>query len=411
MPRALFVCYGGGHAKMVIPVVRVLTHEPAWEAAVLGLTIAGPQIRDAGIAAHGYRDLVQPGDDEALAQGRRILGDSHDPKTGIAIEESVAYLGLSYQDLVERMGADQAAERYREHGRHAFLQLGPLRRALERWHPDVVVTTNSPKSERAALVVAREAGVPTVAMEDLLGIRQALIRDFVPPFRADRLCVGSTIAVENLEHDEGAPRDACRLTGNPQFDRLADVAGHRAEARTRLGIRDRDRFAVLYTQTGPDLERVAAVLAGLAGLPDLRIMVRRHPNHRAAPAQAVRAALPRGVDLADDADLDDLLSAADVALSVSSTVAVEAVLVGNLVVQLGPSLALTQPAQEHLEDLPLYRYGVTVLADDPATLKEIVAGRDGASEAARARARDMFVRPGSAAQAVAAQIREVAPSV
>jgi len=334
VPRALFVCYGGGHAKMVIPVVRVLTHDPAWKAVALGLTIAGPQIRDAGIAAHGYRDLVEPGDDEALAQGRRILGDSHDPKTGIAIEESVAYLGLSYQDLVERMGADRAAERYREHGRHAFLQLGPMRRALERWHPDVVVTTNSPKSERAALVVAREAGVPTVAMEDLLGIRQALIRDFVPPFCADRLCVGSTIAVENLEHDEGAPRDACRLTGNPQFDRLADVAG-----------------------------------------------------------------------------LDDLLAAADVALSVSSTVAVEAILVGNLVVQLGPSLALSQPAQEHLDDLPLYRYGVTVLADDPTTLREVVLARDGAGEAARERARDMFVRPGSAAQAVAAQIREVAPSV
>jgi hypothetical protein len=410
VPRALFVCYGGGHAKMVIAVVRELGRAPGWDPVVLALTLAGPQVSAAGIEAHGYRDLVRPGDDEALAHGRRILGDSHDPRSGIAIEESIAYLGLSYQDLVDRLGADGAAALYRTHARHAFLQYGPLRRALEKWRPDVVVTTNSPKSERAALVVAREAGVPTVAMEDLLGIRQVLIRDFVPPFRADRLCVGSKIAVDNLERDEGQPRAACRLTGNPQFDRLAAIPERRAAARERLGVAPTERFAVLYTQSVPDLECVHALLAPLAALTGVRIGVRRHPNHRAARPDAVRAALPQRAELLDDADLDDLLAASDVAISVSSTVAVEALLAGNLVVQLGPELPLTRPAQEHLGDLPLHRYGVTALAEDADGLRAVVSGGDARNEATRARARELFVAPGTAARAVADQVREVAPS-
>jgi hypothetical protein len=411
VPRALFVCYGGGHAKMVLAVVRALARDAAWEPVVLGLTIAGPQLRAAGVDARGYVDLVGPGDGEALAHGRRILGDSHDPRSGIAVEESVAYLGLSYQDLVERLGAAGAGDLYRENGRHAFLQLGPMRRAMVKWRPDVVVTTNSPKSERAALVVAREAGIATVAMEDLLGIRQALIRDFVPPFRADRLCVGSTIAIENLERDEGAPREACRLTGNPQFDRIAAVPGRRAAARASLGLAEGDRYAVLYTQTGPDLARLRALVGGLDGPRSLRIGVRRHPNFRASPAADVRAALPANAELVDDADLDDLLAAADIAMSVSSTVVVEALLAGNVVAQLGPELTLSDPPREHLDDLPLHRYGATVLAEDLPTLRALVAADAGSrGEDARERARSLFVQPGTAATAIADQIREVAAS-
>jgi hypothetical protein len=254
-------------------------------------------------------------------------------------------------------------------------------------------------------------GIATVAMEDLLGIRQALIRDFVPPFRADRLCVGSTIAIENLERDEGTPPEACRLTGNPQFDRIAVVPGRRAAARARLGLASEDRYAVLYTQTGPDLARLRALVGGLGDQPGLRIGVRRHPNFRASPAADVRAALPANAALVDDVDLDDLLAAADIAMSVSSTVVVEALLAGNVVVQLGPELVLSDPPREHLDDLPLHRYGATALANDHATLRElVVTGDGGRGEDARERARALFVRPGTAATAIADQVRGVAAS-
>jgi hypothetical protein len=410
VPRALFVCYGGGHAKMMIPVVRELSRDGRWEPIVLGLTLAGPQMRAAGIAAFGYRDLIRPDDRDAEAHGHTLLDDSHDPSSGIALEESVAYLGLSYQDLVDRLGAAAAADRYREHGRHAFLQLGPMRRAIERWRPDVVVTTNSPKSERAALVAAREAGLPTVAIEDLLGIRQVVIRDFVPPFRADRLCVSTSIAIENLERDEGADRASCRLTGNPSFDRLATVADRRDDARARLGIGSGTRLAVFYTQSGPDLDTVSALVAGVAQLPGLRVGIRRHPNHRRSAPDQVRAGLPARVALFDDEDLDDLLAAEDVAVSVSTTVMVEAILSDNVVVQLGPPLALSRPPGEHIDDLPLYRYGATVLASDAQTVQDIVSGAQRVGQDERVRARELFVRPGGAAAAVADQIREVAPA-
>ena len=144
-PTALVVTYGGGHANIAIPVIHELTRR-GWKVTALGATTAGPQLRAAGIPAVGYRDLLTPADGDAVSAGERLAPTSHDPASGIALEESVAYLGLSYQDLVGRIGADEAAARWSRWGRHALLPLGPMRRAIERWRPDVVVATSSPKS-------------------------------------------------------------------------------------------------------------------------------------------------------------------------------------------------------------------------------------------------------------------------
>jgi hypothetical protein len=406
VPSALFVCYGGGHAKMIIPVLHELSQHDGWKADVLALTLAGPQMRAAGIRAHGYRDLISPNDGSAIEHGERLLADSHDPRSGIAVEESIAYLGLSYQDLVDRLGPEAAAHRYAAYGRHAFEQFGPLGRAIDRFRPDVVVTTNSPKSERAALVVAAERGIATIGIEDTMGLRQKIFPEFVRPFLADRVCAPSTISADNLVSSWGVPRERIRLTGNPSFDRLGDAAA-RKRARSRA---ESTRTVVFFTQAYTRAASLGEVVREALRDERIRFVIRRHPNYRGGDADAVLGMLGPRVILGDDLDLDALLVDADCVVAVSSTSVLESILVGTPVVQLGPGTGITDETLEHVDDLPLYRHGATILARDIADVHAAIARATdpaGSREVTR-RAAELFVPPGGAARAVVEQMRELA---
>src|SRR5262245_36054585 len=186
MPKALFVTYGGGHVNMVIPTVRELERRGGWDVSVLGLTTARLALRAAGISAFGFADLVAAGDVDVLTLGRELLAGNHAADKGVEERESIAYLGLCYADLRERLGPGEAARLYAERGRQGFLPIGPLRGLLEREAPDVVVATSSPRAERAALLAARELGIPAVLMIDLFGLEWDFLED---PDYADRVLV------------------------------------------------------------------------------------------------------------------------------------------------------------------------------------------------------------------------------
>jgi hypothetical protein len=92
-----------------------------------------------------------------------------------------------------------------------------MRRLIDTLQPDVVVATNSPRSEQAALEVARERGIPAVGMVDLFGLDSDtyVMRETKP----DWTCVISDVVRERLIV-RGFPADGVVITGNPAFDGL-----------------------------------------------------------------------------------------------------------------------------------------------------------------------------------------------
>jgi hypothetical protein len=389
---------------MLIPVIRDLQRRGGRDIVVLGATAAGPELRAAGIAAVGYRDLLRSGEDAALRYGRQLLADSHDPRTGIDQQESIAYLGLSFQDLVERLGEAEARESYARHKRHAFLQIGPMRRAIERWHPDVVVATTSPKSERAALLVAKDAGIGTVRIEDTLGLHPRIHPAFVPDVVADVVCVGSTIAARNVIA-RGVPEDHVRLTGNPAFDRLVEVdPGAGRALRAAVGI-PASGFLALFTAEEDEHPALGALFEAVgSAIPGARLAVRRHPNFRHADSDAYLGSLRGRCLLMDTEPLDAVLTAADAVLSVTSTTMFESILLGRPVVQLGAETGVYDPALLNVEDVPLHRYGATLLASDPRSLSDALLRAASEGAALAARARSLFVAPGDASRRVGDEI-------
>src|SRR4051812_13827461 len=199
---------------MVLPVARALQASGRARVQVLGLTTAAAVVREAGLPLLQVKDFVDAGDARALQHGERLaaaMGPVADP------DETRAYLGLSYAELESQHGIEGAEQRYAQDGRQAFLPVRLLERILRRVRPDLVVATNSPRGERAAVLAARKLGLPSVCIVDLFAIDE--VRWIGQPGYADRICVLNAHVRDFLVR-AGRQPDEVVVTGNPAFDAL-----------------------------------------------------------------------------------------------------------------------------------------------------------------------------------------------
>ncbi|MES3002068.1 MAG: UDP-glycosyltransferase [Pseudomonadota bacterium] len=355
MKKVLFVCYGSGHVRMVVPVARALMAQGMAEVAVLGLTTAAPVVRAAGLPLLQVKDFVEAGDELALQHGRALvaaMGQVDDPG------ESAAYLGLSYADLVVDAGADQAARRFAQLGRQAFLPVRTLKRILQRVHPDLLVVTNSPRAERAAVLAARDLCIPALCVVDLFAVDE--VRWIGAPDYAQRVCVLNE-GVRNFLVDAGRAPEQIVVTGNPAFDALRDPANEALGAQLRRGHGwDGKRVLLWPNQAEPAVhpfdgsagdpslpQRVLdALVAWTLARTDAVLCVRP----RAGEPLPVLPADGRIVLAGQEWPLPPLLHAVDTVVTLTSTVGLEGHLCGARLVQVTGSVFDAA--------MPLARFGV-----------------------------------------------------
>ena len=397
--RLLFVCYGGGHVRMVLPVARVLAASDAFEPVVLALTTAAPVARrEPGLCVLQFKDFVTPQDEAALAHGQRLLTDLPGPVDDP--EESVAYLGLSYQDLVQMQGATDAAALYSQWGRQAFLPVPTLERILRVVGPDMVVATNSPRAERAAVLAARRLGLPAVCLVDLFALDE--VRWIGTADYADRVCVLNA-AVRDFLLQAGRRPDQVIVTGNPAFDALADPASVQSGRDWRRAQGWQDKQVVLWaSQTEPAVHPFNG-LPGDPGLParvleQLLAWAQAGENRvlcvRPRPGEAVPALLDheRILVTGQDQPLTPLLHAVDLVVTLTSTVGLEGHLAGARLIQVQGSV--------FDEAMPFAAYGIS---DASVPLVQLVPALEGCLSLGRRRVE----APEPAAGRVAVVIREI----
>lgn len=231
-PRVLFVTYGGGHVGMVLPVIRALEAQlPGVDCQLMALT-TGLRKASAVRPTLGYRNFLHLVDaDAARAWGLRLSEGNTSPD--VPTDETIAYLGINYLDLIAQHGEAGAAHMYREQGRYGFHPGHFLGRVIDELKPDAVVATNSPRSEQAALEAAHERGIPSVGMVDLFGLDSDtyVMRETKP----DWTCVISDVVRQRLIA-RGFPPGGVVVTGNPAFDGL-QAADNRRKADAFLAER------------------------------------------------------------------------------------------------------------------------------------------------------------------------------
>lgn len=355
MKRVLFVCYGSGHVNMVVPVARALHDMGGADVQVLGLTTAAPVVRAAGLALLQVKDFLTPQDDAALATGRGLLaafGSVADP------EESAAYLGLCYAELVAQLGPVEARLRYQRDGRQAFLPQALLSRILREVRPDLLVATNSPRAERAAVLAARELGIPAVCMVDLFAVDE--VRWIGQPGYADKVCVLNE-HVRKFLLDAGRGADEVQVTGNPAFDSLCSPQLFAQGRALRQASGWGERHAVLCpVQVEPafhpfdgrpgDTQLPSKLLGALAdwvlGQDDVLLCVRPRAGENAPALPADDRIRLTGQDW----PLPPLLAAVDTVITLSSTIGLQGSLAGTRLIQVLGSV---------FDDaMPLGRFGI-----------------------------------------------------
>lgn len=379
--KVLFVTYGGGHVSMVLPVIRQLRLlAPDIECVLMALTTAYGIAKNAGEQPLGYKDFLHLVDEgQALQWGASLLGTNISPD--VSREESIAYLGINYLDLIAQRGQAGAAQLYAEKGRYGFAPLRFMYQLMGAIKPDVVVATNSPRSEEAALEVAIGCGVPSVGMVDLFGLDRDpyVFRDNKP----DWTCVISEIVKQRLV---ARGFDASRVvaTGNPAFDGLFSAENKRNAANfierqgwgelspiLWAGHKEAVGVGLNDARTGHEfaLEVEAALREFVRKRSESALIVRYHPNEwhtfaRLKPQARVHFSVP------SLEPIHPMILAAKIVVVQNSTVGLEAAVAGVPVVSLeyAPSvegsfslaqMLVTTPCH-FAEDLPGILDGLSV---------------------------------------------------
>lgn len=366
--KALFVCYGGGHVAMLIPIIRHLQTLGDWDCRVLGMTTAGHRLAAEGIERIGFADLQRRfGDDRSREHGERLAGSVAHPL--VSRDESVAYLGMCYAELEDRLGTAEAAETYARRGRSAFLPVETLKHWIADEQPDVLLATSSPRSERAALTAARHLGVPSVAVIDF---HRPPAPWFWEEGVADRLCVLNNEIARFFVNQGREPADVV-VTGNPAFDTLADPSLlERAQALADDRRWAENELRILWaSQVEPEAHPVTAepgdptlpkrieeaLLEMLPRHLAWRLIIRPHPSEqRSAPS------LPDRCEWSTQDDpLHVLIHAVDAVVTTTSTVGLEGALAGKPVVTV--DLSVLTP------ELPMSRMNISRGVTDWAMLE------------------------------------------
>jgi hypothetical protein len=331
MKKILFVTYGGGHSKMVIPVIRELESSSEYEYDVLALTTACSDMEQEGIPYKSFKDF--PISDEARAYGERLLSETQQSGR-ISVEETVAYLGASFEELALSLGAEKARAKYCEHGRRAFLPVKFLERVISSDNYHLVVSTNSPRAEQASIVAAQNLGIPTLCMVDL-GISVNQIPWIVKPGFGDKICVLSNAVKKGIVL-AGRDEEEIVVTGNPAFDSLSKFSGSKSQEslRGKNGWRKSEKIVLWASNNEPKKSPFSDVV----GDPELprkieqqllqaldeskfdRLIFRPHPNEN-----VFYSGLPNSVTISPPSDpIEEVLAVADCVVIINSTVGLQA---------------------------------------------------------------------------------------
>lgn len=210
----LFVCYGGGHVAMLYPVMRSLKNK--YDATTLALTTARSFLFSREIPCIGYKDLPEAQSLGAQKWGS-ILAKKIPTNDLVTRKETVAYLGINFCELLETYGLERAKSLYQEKGRQSFLPIKTMERFLKHLKPDLVISTNSPRTEEAVFLAARNLNIPSVCLIDLFASQE--IQWIGQPGYAKKLCVLNDF-VKNSFLNVGCTEEEVIVTGNPAFDTL-----------------------------------------------------------------------------------------------------------------------------------------------------------------------------------------------
>jgi len=344
--RVLFVCYGGGHASMLIPILKLLIQKNEYNLTVLALTTSYDLFLESGIDCVRVKDFTHlsiGGDWQEY--GNRIVGRLENYSGPVCYEETVAYHGINYTDLIHQIGLEQTVEKYNSELRQAFYPINFMLNFLKEVSPDLVVSTNSPRSERAVIDASYQLGIKSICLVDLFAAEEFkwISHD---NFATKVLVLDQS--VKEFLISKGRNKYHIEVTGNPNFDSLFSQDTLDFSLKLKAKKYKSDKINILYaSQVEPKIHPFNGKV-GDVNLPinnekmlrefvkmnyGYRLIVRYHPSQNVIFEKAENVLLS-----SRDENLHGLLHCMDIVVVCSSTVGLEAHLIGKQVISIDTSV-------------------------------------------------------------------------
>tara|TARA_B100002052_G_scaffold260322_1_gene253452 strand:- start:7670 stop:8863 length:1194 start_codon:yes stop_codon:yes gene_type:complete len=212
--KIFLVAYGGGHFNIILNIYKFLTkHYPYCKLYVFPCTSAIPQCINENINFLSYTNFISKKRlDFYNKKYKKISTQSHNINLGLDFKETLAYIGANIDELTNLYGDKYTNRQLKIYGRHAFIPFNFMKKVLNKIKPDLVVATNSPKTEYASVIAAKSLGIKTLTIDDLFG------HSFLP-LNSDIVCANSPSSIPNLIRSGSLPKNIV-VTGNPVFDNL-----------------------------------------------------------------------------------------------------------------------------------------------------------------------------------------------
>ena len=323
--RVFFVTYGGGHVNAIVPVIKKMEETNFFDIVVLGLTTSVKVLKKNNINFIQLQDLV---DENIIESGKLYAEKYHTNGIGIDIEETAAYFGVGFEDLKLKFGKEQAMKIMKDNGRKSFLPINFMRETFKTLKPDLVVTTSSPRFEKASLLAANELEIPSIRIEQLFSPQNALLPKGI------YYCVLNEYVKSRLI-DRGIDEKYIKVTGQPAFDHVKfyyDLNNN--ILKSEYGYQEDEKILLWISPGNKDQESIISELVRIEEkYSNFKLIIKLHPNEDGKKIINQLEKLKSKAKVHSE-DLQKLILISDLVITEFSAVGLEAILLDKPLITL-----------------------------------------------------------------------------
>lgn len=325
MKKIFMVCYGGGHAQIIKEVYKNLIDIPNIQIVILALTMSKYIFDRDSIPYKQISDYYDEENEKEIYNLGKNFCIKNNIDTLIGEKETYLYHGYSLFELEKKYGEKKVDEGFKKLGRRIFLPLSFMKKIIEKEAPNLVITTNSPRFEKAALIVSKEMQIKTLSIEDLFGVEDERMSKEVAAFFNDQiyenvygdyLCIISEESKKNLTVQK---INKIFITGNPSFDKALKLflsGGSKEEVK--------DITICFLSQNRPEkfllIEELVKIIERKS---NYNLIIKIHPNEK---KEEYLKKLNKKIDkvIVEDSNLYTNILRSNIIITIDSTSALEA---------------------------------------------------------------------------------------
>lgn len=335
MKKIFMTCYGGGHAEIIKELYKNLVNIPDIEITILALTTSKYKFEQEKISYKLITDYYDETKDKDIYELGKQFCMENNIDTSIGVDETYLYHGYALYELEKKYSKEKIEEGFRELGRLIFLPIQFMERVLKSENPSLVITTNSPRYEKATLIAAKNLDITSLSIEDLFGKDDSEVTVALEKFFNDQLyqkvygdyvCVLSEIAKKNLNYKKISK---VFITGNPSFDKTIEFFRENSKKEKTK----KENITICYlTQKHPENILIMKKLIEIIEKKDSNLIVKIHPNEKIEDyLKEIDQKENKKVEI-KNSNLYENISNSDIVITIFSTAALEAAILDKPIV-------------------------------------------------------------------------------